>query len=309
MVQVTVKKGIHNQKIRRFIPFYIMMVLPLAYYIIFRYTPMYGAIVGFKDYKFMSGILKSPWADPLFKHFQFFFQSPYFSQLIRNTLILSFYGIIFGVFPPIIFAILVTECKFKGLGRLSQTVAYMPHFLSWVIVFGIVHAFLSQSSGLVNRFITDLGGSAVPFFQSTKLFRGVLVGANIWKETGWGAIIYIAAIAGIDPTLYEAAKMDGTGRLRCIWHITLTGIRPTITILLMLRIGNIMNAGFEQVYMFYNVHVYEVADIIDTWVFRVGLQQLNFSLASAVGLFKSAIGLVLILAANKLAGLWGESLW
>ena len=190
-----------------------------------------------------------------------------------------------------------------------QTLTYMPHFLSWVIIYGILLAFLSQNGGLINRWIVEAGGESIPFLTSPQYFRSLLVGSEVWQNLGWGAIIYLAAIASIDPTLYEAARVDGASRLRMIWHITLPGIRNVIILLFILKLGHILDAGFDQIYILYNVQVYPVADILDTWVYRTGLQQLNFSLASAVGLFKSLTGLFLVLAANKIAQRWGEGIW
>lgn len=286
------------------------MLLPgVVYYIIYKYVPIYGLIIAFKDYDILEGIVKSPWADPWYKHFQEFYESPYFSQLLGNTVLISLYKIIFGMIPPIALAILLNECRYKWLKSIVQTLSYMPHFLSWVIIYGILVVLLSENSGIVNRWIMEAGGESIPFLSSTDWFRSVLVGSDIWQNTGWGAIIYLAAMAGIDPTLYEAARVDGASRMRMIWHITLPGIRNVIVLLLILRLGQMLDAGFDQIYIMYNVHVYPVADILDTWVFRTGLEQWNFSLASAVGLFKSLIGLVLVLGSNKLARRWGESIW
>lgn len=289
--------------------FYAMLLPGLVWYVIFKYLPMYGIVIAFKEYDIAGGILSSDWANPWYKHFQFFFQSPYFSQLLTNTFLISLYKLVFGMVPPIIMAILLHECRIGWLKRFVQTLSYMPHFLSWVIIYGILLAFLSETSGLINRWLVEGGGKAIPFLSSTEWFRSVLVGSDIWQNLGWGAIIYLAAIAGIDPTLYEAARVDGAGRLRNIWHITLPGIRHVIVLLLILRLGSILDAGFEQVYILYNIRVYPVADIIDTWVFRTGLEQINFSLAAAVGLFKSVIGFVLVLSANQLAKRWGSSIW
>ncbi|NOU62460.1 ABC transporter permease subunit [Paenibacillus sp. LMG 31461] len=286
------------------------MLLPgVVYYIIYKYVPIYGLIIAFKDYDILEGIVKSPWADPWYKHFQEFYESPYFSQLLGNTVLISVYKIIFGMIPPIALAILLNECRYKWLKSIVQTLSYMPHFLSWVIIYGILVVLLSENSGIVNRWIMEAGGQSIPFLSSTEWFRTVLVGSDIWQNMGWGAIIYLAAMAGIDPTLYEAARVDGASRVRMIWHITLPGIRNVIVLLLILRLGQMLDAGFDQIYIMYNVHVYPVADILDTWVFRTGLEQWNFSLASAVGLFKSVIGLVLVLGSNRLARRWGESIW
>ncbi|PYI55957.1 ABC transporter permease [Paenibacillus flagellatus] len=286
------------------------MLLPgLLWLIVYKYVPMYGAVIAFKDFRVSEGILGSPWAQPWNKHFLFFFHSPYFTQLLGNTLIISFYKLVFGIVPPIAMALLLHECRFVPIRRFVQTLSYMPHFLSWVIVYGILIALLSQTTGLVNRWLTGSGHAAIPFLQSPDWFRTILVGSEIWQDLGWGAVIYLAAIAGIDPSLYEAARVDGAGRLRTMWSVTLPGIRNVVFLLLILRLGRFLDAGFEQIYIMYNIHVYPVADIIDTWVFRTGLEQMNFSLAAAVGLFKSAIGLLLVLGSNRLAKRWGGQIW
>jgi putative aldouronate transport system permease protein len=288
----------------------LLMLLPgLVWFVWFKYLPMIGAMIAFKDFNVMEGILSSPWSQPWYKHFQEFYTSPYFGELLINTFLISFYRIVFGLLPPILLAILLQECRVPLMKSFAQTVTYMPHFLSWVIVYGICLAFLSQTNGLVNKWITEAGGLSIPFLTSTQWFRSVLVGSDIWQSTGWGAIIYLAAITGIDPSLYEAAKIDGAHRLRMIWHITLPGIRSVIVLVLMLRLGHILDAGFEQIFVMYNIQVYPVADIIDTWVYRTGLQQLNFSLSSSVGLFKSVIGFVLVYTANRIARRWGENIW
>ncbi|MFD0867637.1 sn-glycerol-3-phosphate transport system permease protein ugpA [Chlamydia abortus] len=304
-----VKKAILLRRIWQLKALYFMLLPGVIYYLIFKYLPMYGVIIAFKDFSIVDGIVKSPWADPWNKHFLTFFESPYFYQLLRNTILISVYKLIFGIFPPIIMALLLNECRVRWFRSLVQTLTYMPHFLSWVIIYGILIALLSQSSGLINHWIKLLGGEAIPFMTSTAYFRSILVGSEIWQNLGWGAIIYLAAMSGIDPTLYEAARVDGASRLRMIWHITLPGIRSVIVMLFILNLGHILDAGFGQIYILYNLQVYPVADIIDTWVFRTGLLQLNFSLASAVGLFKSAIGLVLVLLSNKIARRWGEGIW
>jgi putative aldouronate transport system permease protein len=289
--------------------FYLMLLPGLIWYLIFRYLPMGGLILAFKDYDFNSGILGSPWADPWYRHFQLFFNSPYFKQILGNTLIISAYKIFFGMIPPLLLAILLNEARTYWYRRSIQTLSYMPHFLSWVIIYGILVALFSETTGLVNRWLVGAGGTAVPFLTSPSTFRAVLVASDVWQNAGWAAIIYLAAITAIDPTLYEAARVDGASRLRLIWHITLPGIRNVFVLLLILRLGQVLDAGFEQVYILYNPQVYAVADIIDTWVFRTGLEQLNFSLATAVGLFKSVIGLMLVLSANRIAQRWGGGLW
>ena len=289
--------------------FYLMLLPGVVYYIVYRYIPIYGIIIAFKDYDILAGMLKSPWADPWYKHFLQFYESPYFWQLIRNTILISLYKLIFGLVPPIILALLLNECRVYWFRSAVQTLSYMPHFLSWVIIYGIAIVLLSQDTGLINRWLEMMGIPAIPFLTSTEWFRSVLVGTDIWQNLGWSSIIYLAAIAGIDPTLYEAARVDGASRLRMIWHITLPGIRHIIVLMLILKLGHLLDAGFEQIYIMYNIHVYPVADILDTWVFRTGLEQLNFSLATAVGLFKSVIGFILVLVSNQLARKGGQEIW
>ncbi|WP_412973847.1 ABC transporter permease [Paenibacillus sp. OAS669] len=286
------------------------MLLPgVLYYIVFRYFPMYGVIIAFKDFNMLEGIVGSSWADPWYKHFQTFFNSPHFSQLLLNTTLISLYKLVFGTVPPILMALLLNECRVRWFRTVVQTLTYMPHFLSWVIIYGVLIALFSQNSGLVNRWLVESGGSSIGFLTSTDYFRTILVGSEIWKDLGWGAIIYLAAMTAIDPTLYEAARVDGAGRLRMIWHITIPGIRNVIVLLLILKLGTILDAGFDQIYILYNIQVYQVADILDTWVFRTGLQQLNFSLGAAVGLFKSVIGMILVIGSNQLSKKWGEGIW
>lgn len=293
----------------KFRTLYLFLLPGMLYYVVFRYFPMYGIVIAFKDYSIMDGILGSPWANPWYKHFLYFYESPYFSQLLTNTLAISLYKLIFGMIPPILLALLLNECRVRWFKSFVQTVTYMPYFFSWVIIYGILTALLSENAGIVNYFIREAGGQTIAFMTSTSYFRSILVLSDIWQTMGYSAIIYLAAIVGIDPTLYEAARVDGASRLRMIWHVTLPGIRNVIMMLLILRLGHVMDAGFEQIYILYNIQVYPVADILDTWVFRVGLQQMNFSLASAVGLFKALIGFVLVVLANRLAKRWGENVW
>jgi putative aldouronate transport system permease protein len=292
----------------KFTPFYIMLIPGIVYYIVYRYIPIYGVIIAFKDYNMIEGILASDWADPWYKYFKEFYDSPYFGQVLGNTMIISVYKLIFTTVPHIVLAVLLFECSSQRFRSFVQTLSYMPHFLSWVIVYGITVAFLAPS-GLINSFLNQTGGQTIPFLTSTEWFRSVLISTDMWKDLGWGAIIYLAAMAGIDPTLYEAAKVDGASRLRMIWNITLPGIRSVIVLMVILKIGHILDAGFDQIYIMYNISVYPVSDIIDTWVFRTGLEQLNFSLAAAVGLFKSVVGVVLVLMANRIAKRWEESIW
>ncbi len=288
---------------------YLMLLPGLAFYAVYKYAPMYGTMIAFKDFNILSGIFNSPWSDPWYKHFKYFYDSPYFESILRNTILISVYKMIWGIAPGILFAILLNEIRNQKFKRIVQTITYMPHFLSWVIIYGILLIFMSETTGLINTWIKGFGFDTIPFLTSTEWFRSILVSTEIWKDFGWNAIIYLAAIAGIDPSLYEASKVDGAGRLRNIWHITLPGIRNVIILLFIIKLGHILEAGFDQIYIMYNVQVYPVADILDTYVFRTGLEQLNFSLAAAIGLFKSMIGLVLVLVANKIARRWGEGIW
>ncbi|XID92666.1 ABC transporter permease [Paenibacillaceae bacterium WGS1546] len=296
-------------RIRKYYPLYLMLLPGIVYYVIYRYFPLYGLTIAFKDYSMMDGIMGSGWADPWYKYFREFYLSPYFYQLIGNTLLLSVYKIVWATLPQIALAVLLFECRSLWFRGAIQTLSYMPHFLSWVIINGLAVAFLSSNNGLVNKVLESAGFSSIPFLTSNDWFRGVLVSTDVWKDLGWGAIIYLAAMSAINPTLFEAAKVDGASRMRMIWHITLPGIRSVIVLLLILKLGHLLDAGFEQVYIMYNISVYPTADIIDTWVFRTGLEQLNFSLAAAVGFFKSAVGLVLVIGANRLAKRWGENVW
>jgi putative aldouronate transport system permease protein len=297
------------RRIYSFRTLYMMLIPGLIYYGVYRYAPMFGAVVAFKDFNIMKGIFESPWADPWYKHFKMFYDSPYFTQLLLNTFLISIYKLLWGLAPGIILALLLNEVRHRVFKKFVQTVTFLPYFLSWVIIYGITISFLSETSGLVNLFLKDTIDKSIPFLSSTEWFRSILVGSEIWKDIGYSSIIYLAAIAGIDPTLYEAGRVDGASKLRMIWHITLPGIRNVIILLLILRLGHILDAGFDQIYIMYNIHVYPVADIIDTWVFRTGLEELNFSLASAVGLFKSLVGFILVVWANQIAKRWGEQIW
>lgn len=294
---------------KRYWPFYVMLLPCLIYYIIFKYGPMYGVVIAFKDFNVTEGIVGSPWADPWYKHYQYFFNSPYASQVIGNTLIISGLKLFFRLFPSLLLALLINECSKKWFGRVIQTLSYLPHFLSWVIIYGILIALFSQSAGLINRLIVDAGGKAYPVLTSPEHFRAVLVGSEIWRDTGWGAIIYLAAIGGIDPNLYEAAIIDGCGRIKRIWYITIPNLTGVFIMQLILKVGSILDAGFDQIYILSTPQVNSVSEIIDTWVFKEGLQRMNYSLASAVGLLKSVIGMIMVLSTNKLARRWDKALW
>lgn len=286
------------------------MTIPgMIFFLIYSYLPMGGVIIAFKDFMIKKGIFNSPWADPWYKYFKQFFASPYCSQLLKNTLQISLVKIILGTIAALSLAVCLSEIRIPRLKKCIQVVTYLPHFLSWVIIYGIIYALFSESSGLMNVLLRQAGKATIPILTSDGPFRILLYISDIWKETGWGAIIYLAAIAGIDPGLYEAAEVDGASRIQRIRLVTLPSIRPTIIIMLILKMGTVLDAGFDQIFILYNSQVYTSADIIDTWVYRMGLEQLNYSLSTAVGLFKSVMSMVMVLSVNAIARKWEESLW
>jgi putative aldouronate transport system permease protein len=277
---------------------YLMMLPGIVYFLIFRYLPLWNAQIAFKDFKPLLGVEGSPFVG--FKHFVAFFHSFYFSQLLGNTILFSLLKLVMGMPVAIILALCIYETGLKSLARLVQTVSYLPHFLSWVIMFGVLLVMLSPGDGLVNEVIKANGGQPITFLYSPDWFRVVVVGSDIWKETGWSTVLYLAALLSIDPTLFEAAAVDGASRLQRIWHISIPGITSTIVVVTLLRLGNVLDAGFQQIFILYSLPVYSVGDIIDTWVYRQGILEFQFSLATAVGLFKGVIGLILVLTSNKL---------
>lgn len=293
----------------RWWPLYLMMLPGIIYFLVYKYAPMGGLVIAFKKFSVKKGIWGSPWADPWYKYFQQFFSSPANRNVIKNTITLSLWKLVVGMFPSLIFALAVSECRNRFFARIVQTVSYLPHFLSWVVVYGICTAMLSQTNGVINTFIKKLGGNTIPFLTSNKYFQGVLVATDLWKGLGWGAIIYLAAIMGIDPTLYEAATVDGCGRFRQIWYITFPCIRKIFIVLLILNVGKVLDAGFNQVYVFLTDEVRTSGEIIDTWVYTQGLGKMNYSLATAVGLMKSALSCVLVFGTNALARKWDSAIW
>ncbi|WP_041643920.1 ABC transporter permease [Mahella australiensis] len=278
----------------------ILLFLPgLIWFIIFKYGPMYGLLMAFQDYSLVKGVWGSTWVG--LKHFQYLFTGPDFLPVLKNTIIISAYKIIFGFPAPIILALMLNEVKSTAFKRTIQTVSYLPHFFSWVVLAGLVMMALSPSVGIVNQIIQAFGGKPIFFVADKQWFRTVLVATDIWASIGWGSIIYLAAIAGLDPELYEAAVLDGANRWQRIRHITIPGIAPTIAVMLILRTGSILDAGFDQVMNLYSPPVYDVADIIDTYMYRMGIGGFQFSLTTAAGMFKSVIGFVLIIITNILS--------
>ena len=286
----------------------LLMFLPvLAYYILFHYGPMYGLQIAFRDFKPRQGFFGSEWVG--LKHFVNFFTGPYAWRLTRNTLLLSIYQLTFGFPLPILFALLLNEVGNRAFKRVTQTVTYLPYFISIVVVAGLLVNFLSKD-GVINDLIAFFGGERKAWLQEEGAFRTIYVASGIWQQLGWGSIIYLAAIAGIDQELYEAARIDGAGRFKQALHITLPGISATIIILLILRMGTLMNIGFEKVILLYNPSTFETADVISSYVYRRGIIENDFSFSAAVGLFNSVINFSLILISNRLSRKFsGTSLW
>lgn len=278
---------------------YSMIVPGLLFFIIFKYVPLAGSIIAFQNYTPFKGILGSEFVG--FDHFVRLFSYEDFYRVLRNTLLISVYQILFGFPAPLLLALLLNEVRKAVAKRVLQTVLYVPHFLSWVIVGSMVITLLSPDTGLVNRILTAFGLEKVFFMQQPDWFRSIVVASGVWKEAGWGTVIYLAAMTGINPELYEAAEVDGAGKLRQVFSVTLPSIMPTIMVLLLLKIGHVLDLGFEQIYILLNPLVRETGDILDTYIYQVGLLGGQYSYTTAVGLFKSVVGLVLILGANAIS--------
>ena len=286
---------------------YTFVILPLLFLLIFRYTPMFGNIIAFRDFYAGGSPLGEKWAG--LTYFEWFITDPTFWKVFWNTVILGGLWLVIGFPLPIILALLLNELRSRRFKRIVQTITYLPHFLSIVIVAGIVLQ-LTTVSGTVNQIITFFGGSAIPFMQNPDFFRPIYIISEAWQTVGWGTILYLAALTTIDEQLYEAARIDGASRLRQTWHITLTGIRPTIVVLLVLNVGQFMAIGFEKVLLLQNPLIYSTGDVIATYLYRVGVQSAQYSYATAIGLFEALIGLVLVLSANLASRrLVGTSLW
>lgn len=286
---------------------YIMIAPVLIYYIVFHYVPMYGAIIAFKNFRVAEGILGSPWVG--FDHFINFFNSYYFWTLLKNTLLINIYMLIFSFPAPIIFALLINEIRLSFFKRTVQTITYLPHFISMIVICGMIVQFLSRD-GLLTDVLVFFGMERTVLLQFPQYFRTIYVASDIWQGVGWGSIIYLAAMSGINPELYEASRMDGASRWKQTLHITLPGIAPIIIILLILKIGNMLDLGFEKIILLYNPLTYSTADVISSFVYRRGIQANDFSYATAVGLFQAAINFILLIVANRIAAKTSEnSLW
>ncbi|NHN28873.1 ABC transporter permease [Paenibacillus agricola] len=284
-------------RVKKFKWLYVLLLPSIAYFFIFSILPYYGLSIAFKNFSPFVGIADSPWVG--MRHFERLMDNPDFYRLLRNTLLINIYKLIFGFPVPIIFALLLNEVRSVLFKRSVQTITYFPHFLSWVVFGGIVVTFLTPS-GIINGVLKAFGMSSINFLVDQQFFRPMLVVTGIMKDFGWGAIIYLAALAGVKPELYASARVDGADRFQQMLHVTLPGILPTISLMLIINLSHMLDAGFEQVFVLMNPTVYEVGDIIDTYVYRMGLEKGQFSIATAVGLFKGVIGFVLIVSANTL---------
>lgn len=282
-----------------------LLLLPgLVYFIVYRYVPMAGNVIAFQDFSAFKGFLHSEWV--VLKHFRKIFEDSEVVRVIWNTLYLSFLQIVFAFPVSILLSLMLNELRSEKYKRIVQSIVYLPHFLSWVVVIGVVTVFM-KSEGVVNKLLHAVFGmDPISFLQEPGWFMPLVVLEVIWKESGWGTIIFLAALSGVNPSLYEAAVVDGASRLRQIWHITLPAIRSTIVILLILRLGSVLDVGFEQIFLMLNPFNKSIGNVLDTYVYYKGIEQSDFSFATAVGLFKSVVGLVLIVGANRLAKKFGE---
>ncbi|MFC7678843.1 ABC transporter permease [Paenibacillus sp. GCM10028914] len=287
---------------------YLLFLPVIAYFVIFHYIPMYGVQIAFKNFMANKGILESPWVG--FQHFERFFDSFYFWRIIENTLGIGIYELIVGFPIPIILALMINELRTGKFRKFVQTVTYMPHFLSIIVMVGMIMMFLSPVSGLVNGVISFFGGETISFMTEPGWFKSIYVWSGVWQTMGWSSIIYIAALAGIDPQLHEAARVDGASRLQRIWHINIPGIAPTIIVLLILNMGSILGVGFEKVFLMQNNLNMESSDVISTNVYRSGILGAQYSFSAAVGLFNSIINFIMLITVNRIARkVSSSSLW
>lgn len=306
-VAVPRKKQSFGVYMKRYWQLYALLALPLIYLLIFKYIPMVYIQIAFKKYSIVESVWKMPWAaNHGMEYFIKAFKNRDFIYSLRNTLMLNLLDLIVGFPAPIIFALILNELVFKRFKKVVQTIAYMPHFLSWVIIYGLALQLFAPSNGLVNMVLTNLGFETIPFLNESKHWVATYVGLGVWQSFGWGSIVYLAAIAGINQELYEAASVDGAGRFKKMWHITLPGIKPTIVVLLVMNLGNIIGSNFDRPFALQNNLVMDVANVISTFVYKNGIKGLQFSLTTAVGLFQSVVGVFFLLLANWVARKLGE---
>ena len=301
------KKQNFGVYMKRYWQLYVLLFLPMLYLLIFKYVPMIYIQIAFKKYSIVESVWNMPWAgNNGFEYFIKAFNNKDFINALRNTLMLNLLDLVIGFPAPIIFALILNELVFKKFKRVIQTVAYMPHFLSWVIIYGLALQIFAPSSGLVNMVLNNFGIEAIPFLNDSKHWVATYIFLGVWQNFGWGSIVYLAAIAGINSELYEAASVDGCGRFKKMWHITLPGIKPTIVVLLVMNLGNILGSGFDRPFAMQNNLVMDVAEVISTFVYKNGIQGLQFSLTTAVGFFQSVICVIFLLLANWISRRLGE---
>ena len=299
-MQKTKKRPGHiKRQLKRYSVLYVILLLAIIYYFVFMYVPLiWGVEISFKDMKIGSTIQDAPWVG--WKNYKYFFQNKSMLKLLRNTLIISINSMIWGFLPPILLTIAIFDLRSKKYQKFCQTMVYIPHFFSWVIIYGIVFAFFS-GNGFVNGIIRALGGTEVGFLTSKKAFLPLLIGTQIWQSVGWSTILYFAALTSVDTELYDAAKIDGAGPIQRIRAVTFPAMKPVITFSLIMSLGGVLGTNFEQIMMFYNSALYDVADVIDTWVYRVGLGQMQYSYGTATSMMRSVVGLVLMVSANTIS--------
>lgn len=303
------KLGFDWKKAKKMKILYLLLFIPVAWVFIFGYIPMYGVVIAFKDYRMCDGILGSSWNQ--FENFKLFFSNPSFFRVLKNTILLNIYGLIFGFPAPIVLAILLNEIRNVKFKKTVQTISYLPHFLSWVILAVMITEVLSPKTGIINYIISLFGVEPIYFLANKSFFRPILIITGIWQSIGWGSIVYLASLTGIDPGLYQAAEIDGATRFQRIIYITIPSLLPVITFFAIIHMGKMLKCNFEQVYNLLNPMVYGVGEVIDTYVFRVGLvDDINYSYAAAVGLFVNVVGIILLIISNKIAKKFSEyALW
>lgn len=284
---------------------YMMLVPGFVYFIMFRYVPMGGLVIAFKDYSPFKGVFGSPWVG--FKQFKAFFETPDFFRLLRNTLGISLLQLVLYFPAPIVLSLILNEVRHTGYKRVVQTLVYVPHFVSWVIVASLTYQLLNVSDGVINILIRSLTGQTIDVLSKSSTFWGLIVGQDIWRETGYGTIIFLAALAGVDQEMYEAARIDGANRWQLVWHITLPAIRSTIITMLILRVGGLLNTGYEQIFLMRNDLNMDMADVFDTYIYTRGITNGRFSFSAAAGMFKSIVGMILVLGSDRVAKKFGES--
>ena len=296
------------KNLRKYWQYYILLLPALAYFLIFCYGPMYGAQIAFRNFNARDGITGSAWVG--FAHFERFFRSPYFGSLLRNTFVISIYGLLAGFPLPILLALSLNELKGTKVKKLAQTVTYAPYFISTVVMCGMLIAFLNPNTGIINKLIAALGGEPVPFLSEAALVPSIYVWSGVWQGTGWGSVIYFAALSGVDPQLLEAATLDGATRWQKIWYVNLPALMPTIVIMLIMNCGSLLSVGYEKAFLLQNALNLETSEVISTYVYKTGLVSAQYSFSTAIGLFNSVVNLILLVTVNAVSRRIGEnSLW